>query len=573
MKLVISAFPASGKSTISNNAGRYGLKWCQLTLNKETGGLDINIPEGSGVPVFDSDSSLFDKAAFPQNYIAHIKSVLSQFDDVVIFVSSHEEVRKALHDEGIEFTLVYPQRELKEEYIQRYAKRGNALGFITMMQERWNDFIDSCEADATPSKIIMEEGEFLGDTVGEAIEDAEDNPQPDNAVDLIDFEARVQRLITRRGAEGDVTAAIVSVNAEAADNDVPEPTEDNAPEPTLLNEPEANAEAVSRTELLEYKFDMQNDIDTLETVVTAYRDADPDVGGMEQFEDGSELLTNAVTDIKERYGMDVEPTIAGLEGFFGALKDALGKVVDTLKGKPSKAELAKIKKYFYESRKAVDEYSSPAWLNAQKFINVGKAKLQVPAVFKEVNTAAGMSPIVEQFSKTVLKLNDEHLRNNKARLASGIKIFNALKNKPESANNAEIDKLITGAGTVKPDALDDVKLNDVKSLINVSLASGELPVLKKDDIPGVIKILQDGLGVIDKLTNVNEDYKMDLITYDDITDSDFWLDAKTPAAMKVIEAVEFDHNYHNLDMIEEGYVQQMLVIAKFIEQWVLASVK
>lgn len=761
MKLVVSAFPAVGKSTIFKEAAERGLKPAHVHFNDFTKEYEITVPAGDGIPVFDSDSSKFDKEFFPTNYIQHIKATLEKLDDVIILVSSHKDVREMLRSQGIDYVLAYPQRELKEEYIRRYKARGNAEGFIGMMENSWNDFIDSCEEDPTEAKIVLGEDEFLGqdyltgdlfDLAGmenmnddpnwfnkslkEGIKEwAKDLGSPDKFHDSlkqaiaesqgaetnpIDFEARLQRMKERRDPQGIeeekvvmvdlpilhfpdgstgnasdqveivrynnewqaylaenpgadvsympieimggesmgdilhapngvtidmaqpgwhdqyksacnvvleekpdtlITATIVDVNAG------PEVTEQQTlptdnPEPTILNTPESTEDATltaeapeggiaavdaatiaepgpevsteaaernpmvdpefveaiepaspDRAELIEAKFEMQNDIETLETVVETYNSTEPDSSGMEQFADGSELLTTAAEDIKERYGVEVEPTIAGMEGFFSKLKEGLGKVADTLKGKPNKAGLAKIKKYFYESRKAVDEYSSPTWLNAQKFINVGNAKLQVPAVFKEVNTADGMRPIVEQFSKTVMKLNDEHLRNNKARLASGIKIFNALKNKPGSTKDAENDKLIANAGSVKPDALADVKLNDVKSLINVSLAPGELPVLKKDDIPGIIKILQDGLNVIDKLVNANEDYKMNLLTYDDIFDSDFWSDAKSPAAKKVIEAIEFEHNYHNLDMIEEGYVQQMLVIAKFVEMWILSSVK
>jgi len=573
MKLVISAFPACGKSTISKNAPRYGLKWCQLTFNEETGQHDIEIPKTLGVPVFDSDSSLFDKAAFPQNYIAHIQSVLSQFDDVVIFVSSHEEVRKALHDAGIEFTLVYPQRELKEEYIQRYINRGNAQGFIDMMQARWNDFIDSCEADSTPHKVIMEESEYLGDNLAEVLETSGDETPEPQMGSAIDFEARLARLVARRSGAPDMTAAIVAVNADAGDNDVPDVVEANPPEPALLNEPETGETTPSRSELIEAKFDMQNDIETLDGVLTAYNEVGSDVAGMEQFTDGSELLTTAVADIKDRYGPDVEPTVAGLEGFFNDLKNAFKETFDELKGKPTKAQRVKIQKSFYQARQAIDEYSSPKWQSQQKFINVGKVKLQVPAVFKEINTAAGMAPIIDQFTKAVQNLENEHVRNVKARLSSGLKMYNKLKNN-KTTDSKEMDQLLNDLGNVSPEALPDVKVADVKSLIDLSLSSVELPVLKKDDVSGMVKLLKDTLDSFSKLSDTNEDIALDTIDPSEFIESDFWDKAMTrPAARKVYSAVATEDVVHNLAMIEEGYGQQLMVIGKFIEMWILSSVK
>jgi len=70
MKLkVYSAFPGTGKTTYFNNTYKN---------------------------VLDSDSSKFDKADFPSNYIEHIKRNLE--DDTVekIMVSSHKDVRDAL---------------------------------------------------------------------------------------------------------------------------------------------------------------------------------------------------------------------------------------------------------------------------------------------------------------------------------------------------------------------------------------------------------------------------------------------------------------------------------------------
>jgi hypothetical protein len=50
----------------------------------------------------DSDSSKFDKANFPDNYIEHIKQKISE-GYARIFISSHKEVREALVKNGLEF--------------------------------------------------------------------------------------------------------------------------------------------------------------------------------------------------------------------------------------------------------------------------------------------------------------------------------------------------------------------------------------------------------------------------------------------------------------------------------------
>ena len=95
---VYSAFPGCGKTTYFNNT-------------------DKN--------VLDSDSSKFDKRHFPGNYLDHIERSIEDPNVDKILVSSHKDVRDGLVRRGIPFVLVYPERTIKEEYIQRYKDRGN----------------------------------------------------------------------------------------------------------------------------------------------------------------------------------------------------------------------------------------------------------------------------------------------------------------------------------------------------------------------------------------------------------------------------------------------------------------
>lgn len=567
MKHVISAFPACGKSTISNHAEQYGLKRALLKFNEETQTHDITVPEGPGIPVFDSDSSLFDKSAFPQNYVTHIQSVLARFDDVVIFVSSHEEVRKALHDAGVDFTLVYPQRELKEEYIQRYISRGSSEDFVAMMQARWNDFIDSCETDSTPRKIILEEGEFLSDALGGVTEGGDAKPQPGGE---IDYEARLQRLVARRSGESDITAAIVSVNAEAGDNDVPDTVEANSPEPALLNEPETGETALSHSDLIEAKFDMQNDIAVLEDVISAQSNADPDAGGMEQFADNSPLLQAAATDIQQRYGVDVPATISGMEGFLESLKNGLAGLLGKKKGEPSKQQVAQIKKYIYEAEKAFALYGSDKWQGEQKFINVGKVKLQVPAVLESINSASDLGAILTLINKRVINSSDKYFKNDEQRVRSAVKIFNAFKGKSPETPVSEVDAHLP----IKPELLKGGVADSGIDEINVKLTTRELPVLNKDAIKDVMKAVDIIVDTSFFFIKREEEYLDIMIPEDDFYKSKFWDHYESAAQTKTVWGAGTVYgDTPEFDKISSAYSDKMLVIGKFLEQWVLASVK
>lgn len=135
--LVISAFPGCGKSHMYRN--------------------------NEGKIILDSDSSKFDKSDFPRNYIEHIKSNIGKVD--IIMVSSHKEVRDALVEMGIDFTLVYPKREIKEEYIKRYQERGNDDNFIKLLQSKWDEWMDELEHQSNCKKIELKEGQYLSDII------------------------------------------------------------------------------------------------------------------------------------------------------------------------------------------------------------------------------------------------------------------------------------------------------------------------------------------------------------------------------------------------------------------------
>ena len=137
MTKLISAFPATGKSTLFK------------TYNGK---------------ITDSDSSTFDKKDFPHNYIAHIKEKISEGYEYVL-ISSHKIVRDALVENELPFILVYPNIELKQEYIERYKNRGNNDSFIKLIETNWDDWINECNEQTGCSKIELQSGQFLSDVI------------------------------------------------------------------------------------------------------------------------------------------------------------------------------------------------------------------------------------------------------------------------------------------------------------------------------------------------------------------------------------------------------------------------
>ena len=133
---IISAFPGTGKTHFFNNTDLF---------------------------VLDSDSSYFDKSKFPQNYIEHIKTYIGKVD--YILVSSHEDVRNALTENRIDYVLVYPSISLKEEYLDRYKKRGSADGFINLINANWDKWIKECSNQKRCLNIVLPSGKYIKDVI------------------------------------------------------------------------------------------------------------------------------------------------------------------------------------------------------------------------------------------------------------------------------------------------------------------------------------------------------------------------------------------------------------------------
>ena len=135
--VVISGFPGTGKSHFVNYDSDY-------------------MPDGFAI---DSDSSKFDKKEFPENYIEHIKKGIGKYK--IIFVSSHKEVRDALVENKIPFTLVYPNKTLKIEYIKRYIQRGSSDAFIDLLYSNWDNWIKELENQKKCTHKVLNTGEYM----------------------------------------------------------------------------------------------------------------------------------------------------------------------------------------------------------------------------------------------------------------------------------------------------------------------------------------------------------------------------------------------------------------------------
>lgn len=141
MGIIISAFPACGKTFFFNNF-----------KNK--------------YKILDSDSSMFSwgydsngnktdcrNPDFPNNYIQHIKDNYKKYD--IIFISSHQEVREAMKENNIDYFLVYPDINEKENWLQRMKNRNSPDTMISFIDKNWDNFIQDIESEYFPILVKL----------------------------------------------------------------------------------------------------------------------------------------------------------------------------------------------------------------------------------------------------------------------------------------------------------------------------------------------------------------------------------------------------------------------------------
>lgn len=103
---------------------------------------------------------------FPNNYIQHICDNIGEVD--LILASTHHEVRTALELANLQYGVVVPAIECKEEYLQRYVQRGSPESFVKLLDDNWDAWVCDLYEESILSPycfpvIRLRSGENLSD--------------------------------------------------------------------------------------------------------------------------------------------------------------------------------------------------------------------------------------------------------------------------------------------------------------------------------------------------------------------------------------------------------------------------
>jgi hypothetical protein len=96
-----------------------------------------------------------------KEYIEDIKKYFGKVD--YIFIATDPEGLKLLNNEGFNITLVYPQNELRNEYLDKYIKRDDSYDFIGVFMKNWDLWLNELKEQTYCKHVILKKGEFLQD--------------------------------------------------------------------------------------------------------------------------------------------------------------------------------------------------------------------------------------------------------------------------------------------------------------------------------------------------------------------------------------------------------------------------
>ena len=98
-----------------------------------------------------------------EKYIEDVENYYGKVD--CILISTDPDGLRLLRDKGFEITLVYPQNELRNEYLDRYLKRDSPSDFIGVFMKYWNIWIDELKEQDYCKHIVLKSGQYLRDVI------------------------------------------------------------------------------------------------------------------------------------------------------------------------------------------------------------------------------------------------------------------------------------------------------------------------------------------------------------------------------------------------------------------------
>ena len=96
------------------------------------------------------------------DYVDHIADMASRCGYRYCLVSCHDKVRGEMDIRGIPYIVVAPSKDLKDEYLARYLKRGDSVNFIDQINAHWDEWLSVID-ESGATVIHLKQGQYIAD--------------------------------------------------------------------------------------------------------------------------------------------------------------------------------------------------------------------------------------------------------------------------------------------------------------------------------------------------------------------------------------------------------------------------
>jgi hypothetical protein len=150
--IIISAFACCGKSYAAKYANQMKIPYTVVDLDSENYSHHKNGKKNEN---------------FIKDYMKAIKHYATQ--KVILLVSAHEAVHKALAHERLWHAIVYPRMLLKAEWLKRMKDRGSPESLVQIFDKNWDEFVAECERQRAGVHAPLAAGKYLSDVLAPII--------------------------------------------------------------------------------------------------------------------------------------------------------------------------------------------------------------------------------------------------------------------------------------------------------------------------------------------------------------------------------------------------------------------
>lgn len=320
-----------------------------------------------------------------------------------------------------------------------------------------------------------------------------------------------------------------------------------------------------KPEMLVLNYSMNKDLSTLEKILPELKTSW--LNGFESLNNDKVKIEQACFYIKETYGKDVEPSIAGLEGFVDTLKAGIEKIRLGLKSDQSKNNVI-FKGSFKEIETAANLYKSQSWISDKTFIDK-EITLSIPTEYGSNVTPDEILKYVKKIVSSTLPELEKSRKNLEARLKNAnAELGKAIKAYKRGEDMYEYSTKIP---EIKPELY---KIQDkvFDSLIPVGNTKKDLKLntMKQSDLSVVNECFRNIIETLKQTESINKLYSltMDISEFEDVTYEDSW-DGDLESLFDVIDI----HTLDDIGIFEWEIFEGLLRAAKTLESWLLKSVK